>query len=368
MRLSSLLGGKLKVELNRSIPLPIEFNELTPAWWGEVLGVKCTEVKVVEVIGGTATKIRTELTVATKDAATDVFALCLKGGFDPAMRKLGLNTAYCREAEVYGTLGPKLIKHHMRLAPTFYAATDTVTGQGIVIQEDLVAAGYTFGEPQFAWPIDRVRSALGQLAILHGVTWGASPSELPFLMGRTVMEDITTNMLMDRDWESSWPPQDRIGLPDWALDRHQLLAGIQQVWKHANPAYRCIIHGDAHSGNTYLTADGVPTYIDYQLPQAYSFLHDVTYIISGALEIEDRRAHEVELLKYYLSELHRNGAPLFTTDEVWLDYRRHQFHGATVVCTIPPMQTRARILEMSRRYIAAVLDHQTFELLKETMD
>src|SRR3546814_19351180 len=52
-------------------------------------------------------------------------------------------------------------------------------------------------------------------------------------------------------------------------------------------------------------------------------MHDVNYLITTALSIEDRRSHERELLGYYLGRLKAGGvtdAPHF--EDAWRDYRR----------------------------------------------
>src|SRR3546814_3583583 len=52
-------------------------------------------------------------------------------------------------------------------------------------------------------------------------------------------------------------------------------------------------------------------------------MHDVNYLITTALSIEDRRSHERELLGYYLDRLKAGGvtdAPHF--EDAWREYRR----------------------------------------------
>jgi aminoglycoside phosphotransferase (APT) family kinase protein len=86
-------------------------------------------------------------------------------------------------------------------------------------------------------------------------------------------------------------------------------------------------HGDAHIGNTYLDADRQPGFYDWQTFCLAPPLDDVSYFIAGAMTVADRRTHEQDLLRHYLSALAALGAPTPSWDEAWLTYRTYQAHG-----------------------------------------
>lgn len=82
------------------------------------------------------------------------------------------------------------------------------------------------------------------------------------------------------------------------------------------------------------------------------------------MTVEDRRSHEVDLVKYYLQALHHNGGPRFEKDDVWHDYRKHTLHGLAWALAAPGMQSDGNIFAMTKRHVAAVSDHETIELLE----
>ncbi|KAF9886970.1 hypothetical protein FE257_010711 [Aspergillus nanangensis] len=94
-------------------------------------------------------------------------------------------------------------------------------------------------------------------------------------------------------------------------------------------------------------------------------MHDVSYFISGALDPVDRRTHERDLLRAYLSALHNAGGPALTIDDVWDHYRRHLLHGYFWALTPCEMQGRERVRAMGIRHLTAVLDHSSLELLEK---
>ena len=80
------------------------------------------------------------------------------------------------------------------------------------------------------------------------------------------------------------------------------------------------------------------------------------------LDIEDRRAHEGELLRHYLGELDTLGAPAPPWDEAWEQYRRSFSYGY-FLWVITRISSRAVVLIHIPRLAAALTDHDTFRRL-----
>ncbi|KAL5593310.1 hypothetical protein FOBRF1_012412 [Fusarium oxysporum] len=144
------------------------------------------------------------------------------------------------------------------LPPVSYASTDTVNGQAIVIMNDLKAQGYTFG---------------------------------------------------------ARPP-----VPKFMEDRERMTAAFKALWA-SDSKMKGIVHGDAHIGNTFISPTGEPGFLDWQVIHATSALHDVAYFIGGSMLIQDRRAHEKDLLQSYLSALKHTGGPKLGIEDVSEEYR-----------------------------------------------
>jgi hypothetical protein len=345
--------------------LPVIVEEVTAGWFTKALGRRVKEATLVEAIHGTASKLLYKLTYGdAHDAVSLPTHVCVKGGFNPALVKLhpALNAVYRREAEFFYHIAPTV---SLRLPPVWYSGSDTVTGQGIVVLDDLKAKGYTFGDPLEAWPVERVRAGVEELAILHAKTWGATPEDFPWLKEGLSLREVILSMMVKPEWEKRFfdleakPP-----VPDHMTDRERMIRAFKTLWATTNESLVCVAHGDSHIGNTFITDAGEPGFLDWQGLHFNSSLHDLTYFVVGALTIEDRRAHEVELFDHYLSTLHKAGGPKLEKEAVWADYRKHHLHGFAWALTPPMMQPKDKVDVMSARHCAAIVDHKSLELLE----
>jgi hypothetical protein len=351
--------------LDSAEPLPIVPEEVTAAWVTKILGDSIKNITLTEALHGTASKLLYAVTYENDDdAATLPSHICVKGGFNPALLKIHptLNTVYRREAEFYYFIAPTV---SMRLPKVRYNGSDTVTGQGIVVLDDLQAAGCSFGDPLEAWSVTRVRTGVEELAILHAKTWGAKPEQFPWLKEGLSLREVILSMLGPEPWAGRFDdPAAKPPVPDYLVDRERVIRGFKTLWATTNEELRCVVHGDSHIGNTFITPAGEPGFLDWQGLHSYSALHDVTYFIVGALTVEDRRQNEVELFEHYLNTLHKAGGPKLDKDDIWDDYRKHHFHGFAWSLTPPMMQPKGKVDIMTERHCAAIADHKTLELLE----
>lgn len=89
---------------------------------------------------------------------------------------------------------------------------------------------------------------------------------------------------------------------------------------------RTYLHGDLHVANTYLTGQGTVGVCDWQCGLRGSWAHDYAYIVATALEVDDRRAWEQELLDFYLDRLAAAGGKGPSPKQSWDAYRRALFY------------------------------------------
>ncbi|RFU32756.1 hypothetical protein B7463_g3571, partial [Scytalidium lignicola] len=354
--------------INSNEPLPATPQEITADWLTKILGHKVKTATIVKEIHSTASKILLELTYYEDVGDNAPTQICVKGGFNQQLIALhpSLIWTYRREAELYYYIGPIA---SMNLPRTWYSGTDTVNGQGLVVMANLAAEGCDFGQPLESWSADRVRAGVEQLAALHGKTWGASVEEFPWLagdkqMGGNPLQGVISSLLSPPAWEMRFTTSAPPPLPEAIANRERMERAFKTMWATENPTFRCVVHGDAHIGNTFIRPDGTPGFIDWQAPHAGVALQDVAYFITGSLDTEERRKHEVSIVEHYLQALHQAGGPKFEKDDVWDDYRKHVLHGLAWALTAPGMQPDENVFVMTRRHAAAVLDHKTFELLE----
>ena len=130
------------------------------------------DVKILSVRHGSSSSIVAELSYAPGAERTGLpKRIFFKGGFNPELIAVApsLLDTYRREAEFYHYLHHKLASAGMRLPQPYYTGVDSVSGQGIVVVEDLEASSCSFGTPLEPWPLstgDWLASTAGWLSIM----------------------------------------------------------------------------------------------------------------------------------------------------------------------------------------------------------
>ncbi|KAL2755067.1 hypothetical protein ACRALDRAFT_1082627 [Sodiomyces alcalophilus JCM 7366] len=360
----------LRSSLNSDDALPLVPEDITHDWLSKALGVSVEEIKQATVVHGTSTKIFLDITYADGEQTEIPTRLCVKGGFNPAIREAfpEMWGTYRRETEFYHHIAPQT---DMLLPRTWYCGTDAVNGQGLFIMSD-VASEAAFGNPLEPWTPDRVAGALRQLASLHGKTWNRKEAEYPWLYGKdgtklaNPMRTIIRALLRPEPWAVRFAEECRPPVAPELQDRERMERAYELLWAYtdANTSFHAIIHGDNHVGNTLIARDGTPGFIDWQCLQYGSAIHDLTYFLTGALTVEDRRKHEGTLIDGYLGALHAEGGPKLSKDDIWDEYRRNSLHGFLWAMTPLKMQPEDIVFAITERYSAAIVDHKSLELLE----
>ncbi|KAI1201900.1 kinase-like domain-containing protein [Nemania serpens] len=335
--------------------LPSIPSEVTPEWLSSVLGPKVKSIHCTGELPGTATKIF--LTVKNDDGERRI---CLKGGFNPAFIQQvpWIVMIYQREVEFFNRIAPSL--KHMDLPKSWWAG-HTPT-QGIVIMEDLAARGCQFGNPVETWSVKRVRAGVEQLAALHAKTWGVRPADYPWLTS-DYDQAILTLMKTYNDVVNG---PDRPPVHEYLRDQERVTAVLNKHYRLRNPRFQCLLHGDAHLGNTYLE-QGAPRFLDWQMIHIGSAFHDVSYFIAGALTIEDRRAHEWQIVGHYLATLRKLGvrdSVRSYDQELRNEYKKSFLAGIGWLMCPYEMQSRDCVHAMAVRYAAALDDHNVLQLVE----
>src|SRR5262249_44607336 len=76
-------------------------------------------------------------------------------------------------------------------------------------------------------------------------------------------------------------------------------------------------HRDTHIGNTYLLPDGQMGFVDLQVTCRGNWSRDIGYFMISALEVEERRTREEELLRLYIDRLQEGGVEVPAWGEMW---------------------------------------------------
>lgn len=355
----------------RSQPLPRDLNDVTLEWFNSLLANAYPDVRVeamerIELRNSHTTKLRVKVDYNDAGHAAGLPRhLCLKANWSD-----GFNSGdICElEARFYHSLGNTA---SLPAAKCYYADWDgDGSGQGIAVLEDLVDSGGTFGHSTDLIGVDGVANALEALASLHGSLWNDARLNQQAWLPRSMATTIDTDQIdfmrpyidanLKRDKMLSLIPQ-RIVADHALLDR--AYAGLNR-WVAQQPGPFCLVHGDSHIGNTYVYPDGRRIWLDWQLCRVGHGYRDVTYFMTAALTIDERRSSERALLKHYRDALVATGAEdVPDIDTIFEHYRRWPIYGLQAWLQIEDWwgQDGSPALDRVSR---AIEDHDTLSLLE----
>lgn len=328
-------------------------EHFTPEWFSKALGTSVVRAEVEHIIWGTATKVL--MTLAFSEETDLPASVCVKGGFDERLSGYGVETAYAIETHFFAEVAPTL---KTDLPRCLYAE------DGVVVLENLKAAGATFGDPLEPWDADLVAAALEVQAAWHKETWGAKTGPVASLtIGASAVRSATAVLLGSEHWAATFASGDAPKIPTEIDDRERLLRGFQKLWERDEAGLVVLAHGDAHIGNTYIDSSGRPGFLDWQGVCRAPAFYDVAYFIGGSLEPHERRKSEQDLVRHYLAALSAGTGPVISFDEAWQDYRRYTLHGFLWAVTPPAMQPVEKVRAMGERHALAIADHDSLGVL-----
>ena len=314
--------------------LPVEVDELTPAWLSEAMDTDVTSVSVLDRHSGTTGRAHLALTGDPRLPAT-VFAKLAP--FDAEQRKFvnvqGMGVA---EARMYRDLAFDL---PVRVPRAWFADFEG-DGTGaddryVMLLEDLTATGCRFPTRADADIEARIFDIVDQLARLHARYWEsphfAAGGDLEWIAPRTTgsgdggasMVRMAIDNLADR-------------LPVGFVELAELYASRS---RDVLPLFRegecTLVHGDPHLGNLFVdTNQGDRTgFLDWAMIAHAPGIRDVAYVLANSTPTELRRAHEDALIARYREVLAQHGVSL-DADTAWQQYRLFTIYGwCSATCT-----------------------------------
>lgn len=146
-------------------------------------------------------------------------------------------------------------------------------------------------------------------------------------------------------------------------DRDRFLRAMGRLAEINAAQPRIVMVGDTHLSNLYLEADGTPGFLDF-LSRVSCWADELSYFIGAALDMQDRRAWERDLLRHYLDTLALNGVTPPAFDDAWIAYGNNLLTGLFVWMTNGEhFQTEAVNTANAARLNAAMIDHGAWERL-----
>lgn len=354
----------------RAGKLPRHLHEVTPAWLTGMLqhrypGVVVNAFETIELQSTHTTKLRLRLDLNDAGVAAGIPEnVCLKSNWSDGIKTGDICE---REARFYHLMGGSA---GAPIPRTVFADWDgDGGGRGVVIMEDLAIAGGRFGNSADQLGVDGVAAALESMARLHASLWGNAVVDAQSWLQRSMTTPIDTEQViriynyMALNLED---PAYQAVLPSWAYETPSQLNHLLDelsAYELEQSGPLCLVHGDAHQGNSYVRADGQRLWVDFQLVRKGTPWRDVNYFMVGALSVEDRRANDRDLLRHYREALLRAGAAdVPSQDDAWEHFRRWSAYG--MQCWLGNVDRWGQAgIEMIRRFYASGEDYDTVTLL-----
>lgn len=343
-------------------PAPRTLAEVTtPEWLSAMLqanwpGATVRAVETVETLVTMATKVRLKLAIEGGGANVPT-AICIKGVLTetgaPPSASIVETLFYQNAADTLG----------VRVPGRVHASLNAAGDNGVLVMRDQIAAGGRFCTALEPFTPDEAIDGLDELVKLHVAGWQGKPAYdtpwIPRFLDRFAASPVMPVEVLQTmlDGPRGEP------LPKEVLSAARLQKGLESLATQVREQPNTLVHGDAHAGNVYRTAQGELGIVDWQVLQKGEWAQDVAYHLAAVLTPEDRRAHERRLLDHYLGRLAALGGPTIDRERAWARYRAGMVYGYylwAITRKVDPAITH----EFVRRLGLAVSDLDSFAVVE----
>lgn len=227
---------------------------------------------------------------------------------------------YEREIRFYEQIADEV---ELRTPKRYFSAMDLDAGDYVLLLENMAPA--RVGDQLAACSIAEADLAIRNLAAFHATWWQSKRlAEIDWMP----MADDEVNTSAEDSYHKAWDtfvasfgsqlqgPMLKVG--------ERLGDNVARILQMMAVPPCTIIHGDYRLDNLFFgTAQGGDplSVIDWQIASRGRGVFDVAYFISGNLRPEDRRAHQMTLLKHYYDTLVEHGVRDYSWDQCVHDYR-----------------------------------------------
>lgn len=308
--------------------IPIAYELISSGWLSKIL---CANYPGCEVVAHSldvadqGTSDRRRIFLQYNDAGTKAglpaTVFCKATQRRDSRFLIGLNG--CAEGEVnfYNNIRPVL---DINAPLAIFANADKESLNSIIVLQDL-AGKAEFCDHRTDISLQQAKSQLRLLAKLHGKFQGATEQD-EVLASYPTLEDFYQTTEKSINWSDKCIrgfEEARAHVPE------RLYRRVAEIWPATERAFmlcadlpRTLIHGDVHLKNWYITANGEMGLSDWQCCARGHWSRDVAYTLATSLSIENRRAWETELMRYYLEKLSDEGVAAISLDDAMRFYRQ----------------------------------------------
>ena len=360
------------------LDIPNSPDSLTPEWLtaalrstGTIDGAMVTAIRVEPmsgVIGHTSQMARVRLRYDHPFPHAPASLIAKFPDADPERGEAFIGI-YEREVRFYETIAAQI---NIRTPICYYSGLNVEQYAFILLLEDLAPARP--GDQIAGCSLQEAKVVIQSLVELHVPFWERSTlGALTWLESASQEDNIQTHQ---EQYLERWPMfTEKYGqdLPDWVLEIGEAFGpAIPPIWRQLGQSPATMLHGDYRLDNMLFdTVDSDLTFavVDWQLVNLGPGPRDVSYFLGFSVEIDMRRAFEMELLQAYHTALMKNGIQDYTFDQCLLDYRRSTFQtlslSVRVLGGLDFLSGRRAILAATilERLVATLEDHNIKDLL-----
>ena len=307
---------------------------LTPEWLSGVIGSEVTGFSV-DRIGDGLVGMNLRLQPAYANGSADHSAaqpgsLVVKlPSPDPISKMTGVALRnYEREVFFYRDLACTV---DIRVAACHHTDWDATTGDFVLVLEYLAPGAQ--GDQLTGCSVDQARTAVVELAKLHGPRWGdPSLHDLEWLNRRAGPDDTARLVEFWAMFMPGFMTTYARHLSAESIDLIERFSPRLGDWADGHDEPFTVTHGDYRLDNLMFatTSGGYPVAaVDWQTPGHGAALGDVSYFMGAGLLPPERREVERELLDEYTLALSAYGVAIDSAD-LWHQYRRDAFSGVVM--------------------------------------
>ena len=298
-------------------------TELTPAFLSQALKTNVTDVDVTTVgTGQMGDCLRVVPSYEQEGAGPASLVAKLPSDDENSRAAAAAVRAYEIEVNFYRHLQDGL---RVRTPRCYYASLDLDTNEFVLLLEDISFGRQ--GDQLAGCTPDRAALAIAEMVGLHAPHWGDESLEQFDWLHRSTEANAGMLAAIVQSLYPGFLERYADRLPDDVIALSEQVVASLDMRDATRPRPWTVAHNDFRLDNLLFGDESTPVVVvDWQTCVYGPGISDLAYFIGGGLSVEDRRAHERDLVRDYHSRMQAAGVTL-SWDELWAQYRRYTISG-----------------------------------------